>query len=156
MLKKIITLVKKIDIEINTFSEGLFIYSEFLLRIFLGVAFIIHGYNKFPLPPATLIKYFGFSPHLASCVAISEVLAGTLIIFSGLINSFLGNLLTRISALMIVIIMIFAFYFAHKDWFFNQKLFTSEQIFLFVLGVYFLINGNYNYRKKKAVQFQKK
>ena len=37
--------------------------------------------------------------------------------------------------------MIFAFYFAHKDWFFNQKLFTSEQIFLFILGVYFLING---------------
>ena len=63
-------------------------------------------------------------------------------------NSFLGNLLTRISALMIVIIMIFAFYFAHKDWFFNQKLFTSEQIFLFILGVYFLINGNCNYRNK--------
>ena len=127
----------------------MFIYSEFILRIFLGIAFIIHGYNKFPLPPATLIKYFGFSSHLASFVAISEVLAGTLIIISGFINSFLGNLLTRISALTIVTIMIFAFYFAHKDWFFNQKLFTSEQIFLFVLGVYFLINGNCNYRKKK-------
>ena len=149
MFKKIITLLEKIDNEINTASEGLFIYSEFILRIFLGIAFIIHGYNKFPLPPATLINYFGFSPHLASFVAISEVLAGNLIIFSGFINSSLGNLLTRISALMIVIIMIFAFYFAHKDWFFNQKLFTSEQIFLFVLGVYFLINGNCNYRKKK-------
>ena len=148
MLKKIITLVKKIDNEINTSSGGLFIYSEFLLRIFLGIAFTIHGYNKFPLPPTTLMKYFGFSPHLASFVAISEVLAGILIIFSGFINSFLGNLLTRISALTIVIIMIFAFYFAHKDWFFNQKLFTSEQIFLFALGVYFLINGNCNYRKK--------
>tara|TARA_B100001989_G_scaffold126052_1_gene89047 strand:+ start:55 stop:510 length:456 start_codon:yes stop_codon:yes gene_type:complete len=148
MIKKIITLVKKIDNEINAFSEGFFIYSEFLLRIFLGIAFIIHGYNKFPLPPANLIKYFGFSPHLASFVAISEVLAGALIIFSGFINSFLGNLLTRISALIIVIIMIFAFYFAHKDWFFNQKLFTSEQIFLFILGVYFLINGNCNYTKK--------
>ena len=147
MLKKIITLAKKIDKEINTFSEGLFIYSEFLLRIFLGMAFIIHGYNKFPLPPATLIKYFGFSPHLASFVAISEFSAGILIIFSGFINSYLGNLLTRISALIIVVIMIFAFYFAHKDWFFNQKLFTSEQIFLFVLGVYFLINGNCNYKK---------
>ena len=148
MLKKIITLVKKIDNEINTFSEDLFIYSEFLLRIFLGIAFIIHGYNKFPLPPDTLIKYFGFSSHLASFVAISEVLAGSLIIFSGFINSYLGNLLTRISALIIVVIMIFAFYFAHKDWFFNQKLFTSEQIFLFVLGVYFLINGNCSYKIK--------
>ena len=149
MLKKITSLVKKIDGVINTSFEGLFTYSEFLLRIFLGVAFIIHGYNKFPLPPASLIKYFGFSPHLASFVAISEVSAGIIIIFSGFINSFLGNLLTRISALIIVIIMIFAFYFAHKDWFFNQKLFTSEQIFLFILGVYFLINGNRNYTKKK-------
>ena len=148
MFKKLINLIKKIDNEINTFSEGFFIYSEFLLRIFLGNAFIIHGYNKFPLPPATLIKYFGFSPHLASFVAISEFSAGILIIFSGFINSYLGNLLTRISALIIVVIMIFAFYFAHKDWFFNQKLFTSEQIFLFVLGVYFLINGNCNFRNK--------
>ena len=149
MLKKIITLIKKIDNEINTSSEGLFIYSELLLRIFLGIAFIIHGYNKFPLPPVTLIKYFGLSPHLASFVAISEFSAGILIIFSGFINSYLGNLLTRISALIIVVIMIFAFYFAHKDWFFNQKLFTSEQIFLFVLGVYFLINGNCNFRNKE-------
>ena len=149
MLKKITSLVKKIDGVINTSFEGLFTYSEFLLRIFLGVAFIIHGYNKFPLPPASLIKYFGFSPHLASFVAISEVSAGIIIIFSGFINSYIGNLLTRISAIMIVVIMIFAFYFAHKDWFFNQKLFTSEQIFLFILGVYFLINGNCNYTKKK-------
>ena len=148
MLKKITSLVKKIDGVINTSFEGLFTYSEFLLRIFLGVAFIIHGYNKFPLPPASLIKYFGFSPHLASFVAISEVLAGIIIIFSGFINSYIGNLLTRISAIMIVVIMIFAFYFAHKDWFFNQKLFTSEQIFLFILGVYFLINGNCNYTKE--------
>ena len=149
MFKKLINLIKKIDNRINTFSEGLFIYSEFLLRIFLGIAFIIHGYNKFPLPPATLIKYFGFSPHIASFVAISEFSAGILIIFSGFINSYLGNLLTRISALIIVVIMIFAFYFAHKDWFFNEKLFTSEQIFLFVIGVYFLINGNCNFRNKK-------
>ncbi len=149
MLKKMIKIVKKIDNLINSFSKGFFTHSVFLLRIFLGIAFIIHGYNKFPLPPATLIKYFGFSPHLASFVAISEVAAGFLIIFSGFINSYLGNLLTRISALMIVTIMVFAFYFAHKDWFFNQKLFTSEQIFLFVLGFYFLINGNCNYTKKK-------
>ena len=52
MLKKIISLIKKIDNKINTSSKGLFIYSDFLLRIFLGIAFIIHGYNKFPLPPA--------------------------------------------------------------------------------------------------------
>ena len=38
--------------------------------------------------------------------------------------------------------MSFAFYFAHQDWFINSKLFTSEQIFLFLIGIYFLIVGN--------------
>ena len=129
MFKKLINLIKKIDNGINTFSEGLFIYSEFLLRIFLGIAFIIHGYNKFPLPPAALIKYFGFSPHLASFVAISEVLAGILIILSRFINSFFGSLLTRISALMIVIIMIFAFYLLLKFLIQNYKFSKIQKIF---------------------------
>ena len=77
-----------------------------------------------------------------SFVAISEIIAGSLLILAGLIKTFVGNLLTRISAFIIVVIMIFAFYFAHKDWFFNSKLFTSEQIFLLLVGFYFLINGN--------------
>ena len=63
-------------------------------------------------------------------------------------KNFIGNLLTRSSALTIVVIMICAFYLAHKDWFINEKLFTSEQIFLFVIGIYFLINGNEDFKKK--------
>jgi hypothetical protein len=35
--------------------------------------------------------------------------------------------------------MIGAFYLAHADWFITQKLFMSEQIFLFALGLYFTI-----------------
>ena len=102
----------------------------------------IHGYSKFPLPPQKLIEFFGFSPTLASFVAISEVLSGFLLMISGFFKNKLGDLLTRFSALTIVIIMIFAFSLAHKDWFINTKLFTSEQIFLFLIGLYFLINGN--------------
>ena len=124
----------------------LFYYlSHFLLRLGLGIAFIIHGINKFPLPPQKLIDYFGFNSTLASLVAISELTAGSILIISGFIKNYIGSLLTRASALIILIIMSCAFYFAHQDWFINSKLFTSEQFFLFILGFYFLINGNEKY-----------
>ena len=113
-----------------------------MIRFGLGIAFILHGKSKFPLPPQKLMDFFGFSPFLASFVAISEILAGLGLIFSAFLKNYLGNLIARGSALVIVVVMIFAFYFAHKDWFINEKLFTSEQIFLFMIGIYFLINGN--------------
>ena len=33
--------------------------ASLLLRFGIGIAFIIHGYAKFPLPPAGLVEYFG-------------------------------------------------------------------------------------------------
>ncbi|MBT5098765.1 MAG: DoxX family protein [Proteobacteria bacterium] len=112
------------------------------MRLSLGIAFIIHGSSKFPLPPQTLIEHFNFSPNLASFVALSEIFAGLAIIFGGFLKNHVGNLLTRFSALLIVIIMFNAFNIAHRDWFISPQLFTSEQIFLLVIGVYFLIKGN--------------
>ena len=116
--------------------------SKLFLRLGLGISFIIHGYSKFPLPPQKLMEYFGFSPTLASFISLSELVAGFLLIVGVFLKSPLGSLITRFSSLIIVIIMICAFYFAHKDWFINSKLFTSEQIFLFLIEIYFLINGN--------------
>lgn len=112
------------------------------MRLSIGIAFIIHGSSKFPLPPQTLIEHFNFSPNLASFVALSEIFAGLAIIFGGFLKNHVGNLLTRFSALLIVIIMFNAFNIAHRDWFISPQLFTSEQIFLLVIGVYFLIKGN--------------
>ncbi len=116
--------------------------SFYLLRFGLGTAFIIHGASKFPLPPENLMKYFGFSDTLASIVAISEVLAGSTLILAVFFKNYFGDIATRFSSFVIVIIMTCAFYFAHQDWFFNTKLFTSEQIFLFLIGTFFFINGN--------------
>ena len=121
---------------------GLDFLAPWLIRLGLGIAFIIHGYNKFPLPPQGLINYFGFSPALATFVALSEVFAGIIIIFGGLLNNSLGNLITRLGGLMVVVVMIFAFSIAHQEWFITVKLFTSEQIFLFLIGFYFLLKGN--------------
>ncbi len=118
------------------------VFSFFLLRFGLGISFILHGSDKFPLPPENLMKFFNFGPFLSSFIALSEVFSGILLITSGFINKEFGNYLTRFSASIIVIIMICAFYFAHSDWFVNSKLFKSEQIFLLLIGIFFLINGN--------------
>ena len=116
--------------------------ASLLLRFGISIAFIIHGLNKFPLPPEGLIEYFDLSPFLASFVAISELSAGILLIIGGFIRNPYGDILTRLASLTIVIMMINIFAIAHQDWFFNTKLFTSEQIFLFLGGIYFLIKGN--------------
>ena len=63
-------------------------------------------------------------------------------IIGGLIKGSIGNLITRVSALTIAVVMINAFALAHRDWFITTKLFTSEQIFLFIIALYFLIKGN--------------
>ena len=134
--------MKNLDNKINNILGGLDFLAPWLIRLGLGIAFIIHGYNKFPLPPQGLINYFGFSPALATFVALSEVFAGLIIIVGGLLNNSLGNLITRLGGLMVVVIMIFAFSIAHQEWFITVKLFTSEQIFLFLIGFYFLLRGN--------------
>ena len=134
--------MKNLDNKINNILGGLDFLAPWLIRLGLGTAFIIHGYNKFPLPPQGLINYFGFSPALATFVALSEVFAGIIIIVGGLLNNSLGNLITRLGGLMVVVVMIFAFSIAHQEWFITVKLFTSEQIFLFLIGFYFLIRGN--------------
>lgn len=125
----------------NISSRYIFL-SSFLLRLLLGISFVIHGCQKFPLPANNLIEWFNFSPFLATLVPIIEVSSGLLIILSGLLKNPLGNLLTRFSALLIVVFMIFAFTIAHLDWFITTKLFTSEQIFLLGIGIFFLIRGN--------------
>ena len=128
--------------KINQICNNFTFVTPWLLRLGLGISFIFHGYGKFPLPPQKLIDYFGFSDTLASFVAISELTAGILLILGGFIKSYLGELSTRFGAILIVIIMMVALGLAHRDWFITPKLFMSEQIFLLLIGLYFLIRAN--------------
>jgi uncharacterized membrane protein YphA (DoxX/SURF4 family) len=134
--------MQNLNNKINNFFLNIDSLASLIFRFGIGFAFIIHGTKKFPLPPQGLIEYFGLSPILASTVALSELLSGLVLIMSGFIKNPLGNLLTRLSGLNIAILMIGILIFAHKDWFVTTKLFTSEQIFLLIGGVYFLIKGN--------------
>ena len=134
--------MKNLNSNINKKMKKIYFLSPWLIRLGLGTAFIFHGLGKFPLPPQKLIDYFGFSSELASFVAISELMSGILLILGGFIKNYLGDIITRFSSLVIVIIMLFALNIAHRVWLFNVKLFTSEQIFLILTGFYFLIKGN--------------
>ena len=89
------------------------------------------------------MKISEFGPDIiASLVSLGEIGAGIGIIIGGLLKGNIGVFITRLSAFSIFVIMIGAFYLAHSDWFINENLFKSEQIYIFVLSIFFLINGN--------------
>ena len=134
--------MKKIIFLVNDFLKNFEALASLFLRLGISIAFIIHGWNKFPLPPQGLIEYFDLSPFLASFVALSEVSVGIILIIGGFIKNPYGNFITRFAGLTIIIIMVNIFVIAHQDWFITKKLFTSEQIFLLIGGVYFLLKGN--------------
>jgi len=129
-------------LKFNNFFSNFEALGSLLFRIGVGVAFIIYGIGKFPLPPANLMEYFDLSPLLASIVAISEVSTGIILIIANFIKNSLGNTLTRLAGLNIVILMVCIFAIAHRDWFITKQLFTSIQIFLLIGGFYFLVKGN--------------
>ena len=128
-----------------------------LPRLALGIAFFFHGYGKLPAPfmmneQHRMVTWFESifipMPELwVNLVILGEMAAGIGIILGGVVGLFasqLGHLLTRLSGLLVVIIMTCALYIAHSDWFtsLSTKFVTSEQMFLLVLGIFFAIRGN--------------
>lgn len=143
--------MKRLNNYLEKISRPIAPISFWLLRFGLGVAFFLHGFEKFPLPPEKMTNWFtklGFAfPELTtSAVALGEVGAGVGIILGGLVKGHVGNVITKVSGGAVVIIMSGAFIIAHSNWFFTSRLFMSEQIFLFILGSFFLIRGNNNER----------
>jgi len=134
--------MKKILTKFNNLFSNFEALGSLFLRLGVGIAFIIYGLGKFPLPPEGLIEYFGLSPFLASLVAISELATGIVLIVSHFIKNPIGHTLTRLAGLNIVILMVCIFAVAHRDWFITKQLFTSVQIFLLIGGFYFLFKGN--------------
>tara|TARA_B100001027_G_scaffold173878_1_gene125146 strand:- start:120 stop:542 length:423 start_codon:yes stop_codon:yes gene_type:complete len=139
--------MNKINNLLESMAKPLMPITPWLLRLGLGISFILHGIGKFPLPPEKMVTWFesmGYMyPELVtSLVALGEVGAGAGIILGGLVNNNIGNVITRLSGGAVAVIMIGAIFIAHADWLVTKKLFMSEQIFLFILGTYFAIKGN--------------
>jgi len=139
--------MSKLNSALDSLAKPFSGVAPWLLRLSLGISFFLHGYQKFPLPPQKMVVWFESEgiiwPELVtSLVALGEAIAGVGIILGGLLFNQLGNLITRLSGGAVVVIMVGAFVIAHPDWFITKDLFMSEQIFLFVLGLYFAIKGN--------------
>ena len=139
--------MKKFNSYLEAIAKPLYPITPWLLRLSLGTSFILHGIGKFPLPPEKMVTWFESMGYMypeivTSLVALGEVCAGAGIILGGLNNGNVGNLITRLSGGAVVVIMIGAILIAHSDWLITKKLFMSEQIFLFLIGLYFAIKGN--------------
>ena len=125
-----------------------------VVQFCLGISFFLHGYGKLPMSEGFIgflaSKGVPFSSISAYAVAWSEILAGIGIIAGAIIaikSSILGNLITKLSSLVIVIVIINALFIGHSHWsiFIGERgavLFASEQLFLLVLGLFFLVKGN--------------
>ena len=139
--------MKKLNNLLESIAKPLIPITPWLLRLGLGTSFILHGIGKFPLPPEKMVTWFESMGYMypeivTSLVALGEVGAGVGIIFGGLLNNHAGNLITRLSGGAVGVIMLGAIFIAHSDWLVTKKLFMSEQIFLFLIGLYFAIKGN--------------
>ena len=140
-------MLEKLNNILESTANPLMPITPWLLRLGLGISFIFHGLGKFPLPPEKMVTWFESMGYMypeivTSLVALGEVGAGAGIILGGLNNGNVGNLITRLSGGAVVVIMIGAILIAHSDWLITKKLFMSEQIFLFLIGLYFAIKGN--------------
>ena len=139
--------MRKLNNLLESIAKPLIPITPWLLRLGLGTSFILHGEGKFPLPPEKMVTWFESMGYMqpeivTSLVALGEVGAGVGIILGGLINNHVGNLITRLSGGAVGVIMLGAIFIAHSDWLVTKKLFMSEQIFLFLIGLYFAIKGN--------------
>ena len=146
--------MKLINSFLNKLFSPLYTYTDFLLRVTLGISFFLHGYGKIPIQQGFVdwlsSKGVPFADLTAFLVAWGEMLSGIGILIGGLIGMsapVIGNLITRLSGGTVMVIMIGALLLAHSDWaiFIGERgsvLFASEQLFLLLLGTYFAIRGN--------------
>jgi len=149
--------MKKINNKLDVISKPFMNIVPWLPRLALGIAFFFHGYGKLPAPfmmdeQHRMVTWFEsiFIPmpeFWVNLVILGEMAAGIGIILGGVVGlcaQQLGDLLTRLSGFLVVVIMTCALYIAHADWFtsLSTKFVTSEQMFLLVLGIFFAVRGN--------------
>ena len=149
-----IIIMKQLNDILEKIASPLKTYSNYLLRIGLGISFFLHGYGKIPIQESFVnwlsLKGIPFAETTAHLIAWGEMISGIGILLGGLIGtkaSVTGNLITRLSGGAVMIIMIGALLIAHSHWgiFLGERgsvLFASEQLFLLLVGTYFAIKGN--------------
>ena len=107
------------------------------LRGSLAATFLYHGYGKFPI--ADFSAAMGMQLPLAWAVAIAELFAGAAL----LAGAFTMDIITRIGAAIVIVIMIGAIFIVHLKNGFNVMNGGFEfQLLMLVTGLYLLAKGN--------------
>ena len=128
---------------INTALSRFSFVGPWFLRIILGISFFLYGYGKFPLPSERLVA-FGFPDLIAIMVPLVEVIGDIGIILSGFLSGAGGQLLTRLFALVLSVLMVFALVLAHSDWLITADLFKNIQVYLLGVSLYFFFKPTDN------------
>ncbi len=107
------------------------------LRVSLAATFIYHGYAKFPI--ADFSAAMDMPAPLALAVAVAELVAGVAL----LAGAFTRDLVTRIGAAIVIVIMIGAIFIVHLPNGFNVMNGGYEfQLLMLLTGLYLLAKGN--------------
>lgn len=117
------------------FLSGLAPHVHWGLRLSLAATFIYHGVGKFPIEGPML----GMPVAVVWLVALAEIAAGILLIA----GAFGRDVLTRLGAYIVIVIMIGAIALVHAKNGFNVMNGGMEfQILMLVTGLYLAAKGN--------------
>ena len=92
----------KLNNLLESIAKPLMPITPWLLRLGLGISFILHGAGKFPLPPERMVTWFESMGYMypeivTSLVALGEVGAGAGIILGGLLKNKVGDLVRKVA-----------------------------------------------------------
>jgi len=119
------------------FLKSLAPYVHWGLRLSLAATFIYHGWGKFPV--ADFSQAMGMPVPMAWAVALAELAAGAMLI----VGAFGKDILTRLGALIVVVIMIGAIVMVHaKNGFGVSNGGMEFQLLMLVSGLYLAAKGN--------------
>jgi len=117
------------------FLSGLAPYAHWGLRLSLAATFIYHGVGKFPIEGPMM----GMPVAMVWMLALGEIAAGALLIA----GAFGKDVLTRLGALIVIVVMIGAIGLVHAKNGFNVMTGGMEfQILMLVTGIYLAAKGN--------------
>ncbi len=119
------------------FLESLAPHVHWGLRLSLAATFIYHGWGKFPVEQFS--QAMSMPVPMVWMVALAEIAAGVLLIA----GAFGKDILTRLGALIVIVIMIGAIVMVHaKNGWNVMEMGMEFQVLMLVTGVYLLTKGN--------------
>ncbi len=133
--------LKKIDERLPDFKG-----SNWLIRIPLAIVFIQQGTSKIPFDPSTAEAY-GLPLFIWFFVIVCELLAGFGLLFGGILRtlgffSLTGDLLTRFSGTIMVLIITGVIILSNPDNFLEVILYDHIHLMLCCGGLFFALRGN--------------